>query len=222
MPEIGGGGGSITAWLCERVGPDGSVTATDLEPRYLRRLQAKNLEVLRHDILADALPQNQFDFAHVRWLLHHLEEPRRALKSILKSLKPGGWLLAEEVDLASVVPDLEASDEAALLVSKCVQTMKELLAMRGGNYHYGRQLFRDIRTIGFVRLGSHGRNSIGTVDSAQTAIWRLTIAAVQDPALATKKLTEQELDALRSLASDPQFTWMGITTVACWGQKPPS
>ncbi len=77
--EIGGGGGSITAWLCDRVGPDGSVTATDLEPCYLKRLQAKNLVVLRHDILADALPQNQFEFSHVRWLLHHLEEPRRAL-----------------------------------------------------------------------------------------------------------------------------------------------
>ncbi len=131
-------------------------------------------------------------------------------------------MLAEEVDLASVVPDLEASEEKAVLVSKLVQTMKELLAVRGGNYHYDRQLLRDIRTVGFVRLGSHGRNSIGTVDSAQTAIWRLTAAAVQGLALATKKLIEQDLDGLRSLASDPQFTWMGITTVACWGQKPPS
>jgi hypothetical protein len=29
--EVGSGGGSIAAWLCDRVGPDGSVLATDLD-----------------------------------------------------------------------------------------------------------------------------------------------------------------------------------------------
>ena len=35
--EIGGGGGSIAAWLCERVGDDGHVLATDLETTFLDR-----------------------------------------------------------------------------------------------------------------------------------------------------------------------------------------
>src|SRR5262249_61796604 len=33
--EIGGGGGSIAAWLCERVGDAGRVLATDLETSFL-------------------------------------------------------------------------------------------------------------------------------------------------------------------------------------------
>ena len=33
--EVGGGGGSIAAWLSDRVGPTGHVLATDLDPRFL-------------------------------------------------------------------------------------------------------------------------------------------------------------------------------------------
>lgn len=33
--EIGAGGGSIARWLAERVGPTGSVLATDIDPRFI-------------------------------------------------------------------------------------------------------------------------------------------------------------------------------------------
>src|SRR6201996_1921304 len=33
--EIGAGGGSIARWLAERVGPTGSVLATDIDPRVI-------------------------------------------------------------------------------------------------------------------------------------------------------------------------------------------
>lgn len=36
--ETGGGGGSIAAWLCERVGSMGSVLATDRNTRFLAAL----------------------------------------------------------------------------------------------------------------------------------------------------------------------------------------
>src|SRR3954452_23929056 len=51
--EIGGGRGSITRWLAERVGPEGSVTATDLDPDFLEAIDAPNVRVLRHDVRSD-------------------------------------------------------------------------------------------------------------------------------------------------------------------------
>src|SRR5213593_2756404 len=59
--EVGGGGGSIVRWLCERVGPNGSATATDLDTRFLDEIGAGNLEVLRHDVASEALPEDAFD-----------------------------------------------------------------------------------------------------------------------------------------------------------------
>src|SRR5262245_60645354 len=59
--EVGAGAGSIAAWLCQRVGATGHVLATDLDTRFLDALDAPNLEVRRHDITTDELPEGAFD-----------------------------------------------------------------------------------------------------------------------------------------------------------------
>ena len=51
--EVGGGGGTIAGWLCDRVGPAGEVTATDIDTRFLQRLAKANLKVQQHDIVVD-------------------------------------------------------------------------------------------------------------------------------------------------------------------------
>jgi ubiquinone/menaquinone biosynthesis C-methylase UbiE len=43
--EVGGGSGSIASWLCDRVGDQGRVLATDIEPRFLQALARRNLQV---------------------------------------------------------------------------------------------------------------------------------------------------------------------------------
>ena len=72
--EVGGGGGSIASWLANRVLPDGRVVATDLDTRFLETLSIPNLEVRRHDIVTDPLPESTFDLIHVRLVLVHLSQ----------------------------------------------------------------------------------------------------------------------------------------------------
>ena len=55
--EVGAGGGSIAAWLSERVAGDGAVVATDLDTTVLRELSRPNLEIRVHDVLEDDLPE---------------------------------------------------------------------------------------------------------------------------------------------------------------------
>ena len=62
--EVGGGGGTIAKWLCQRVGPTGHVLATDLDTRFLETLDYPSLEVRRHDIVADHLPEHAFGLIH--------------------------------------------------------------------------------------------------------------------------------------------------------------
>src|SRR5262252_2571366 len=96
--EVGGGGGSIASWLCDRVGPTGRVIATDIDTRFLETLDKNNLEVLRHDLVTDPLPQGRFDLVHTRLVLMHLPEREQVLARLAAALKPGGWLVAEEFD----------------------------------------------------------------------------------------------------------------------------
>ncbi|MCI0548920.1 MAG: class I SAM-dependent methyltransferase, partial [Candidatus Rokubacteria bacterium] len=91
--EVAAGAGSVARWLAGEVGAGGWVVATDADPRFLGGLVGPNLEVRRHDILTDALPEATYDLVHCRALLLHLGAPQRALERMVAALRPGGWLL---------------------------------------------------------------------------------------------------------------------------------
>jgi len=92
--EIGAGGGSVAFWLAEQVAPSGRVVATDLETDFLESEASGRpcLEVLKHDIMADALPTG-FDLVHARWLVEWLPDKRLALERMADSLDLGERLL---------------------------------------------------------------------------------------------------------------------------------
>lgn len=96
--EVGGGGGSVTRMLCERAGPAGRVAAVDLDTRFLEEIQHENLDVYRQDIVADGLPGTGYDLIHARMLLIHLPTREKFLGELVAALRPGGWLLVEELD----------------------------------------------------------------------------------------------------------------------------
>ena len=84
--EIGCGSGDVAFDLARIVGPDGSVVATDIDEIKLRlaHQQAEqdhltNLKFRLADILEDEL--GNFDFVHARFVLTHLANPQKALRS---------------------------------------------------------------------------------------------------------------------------------------------
>ena len=76
-------------WLSRRVGSSGHVLATDISTSFLDVLDLPNLEVRRHDIVQDDLPEDAFDLVHARLVLTHLAERDIALRRMVKALKPG-------------------------------------------------------------------------------------------------------------------------------------
>jgi ubiquinone/menaquinone biosynthesis C-methylase UbiE len=88
--EVGGGGGSIAQWLCRQVGNDGHVTATDIDIRFLQKINEQHFEAVSHDITTEDLPAGKFDLVHTRWLLHHLPQPERVIERMIAALRPGG------------------------------------------------------------------------------------------------------------------------------------
>lgn len=100
--EIGAGRGSMAVWLAERVGPAGQVVATDIDCRYLERLDLPNLQVVRHNIVddpADVLGPGSFDLVCARLVLFWLAgRQQEAVRQMVRCLRPGGWLIDEEGD----------------------------------------------------------------------------------------------------------------------------
>jgi SAM-dependent methyltransferase len=104
--KVGAGDGSIASWLAEQVGPAGHVLATDLDTRFLDGLRVPNLEVRRHDIGTEPLPEASFDLAHARLVLSHVPQREAALARMAAALKPGGWLVIEEFGRPAWEPSL--------------------------------------------------------------------------------------------------------------------
>ena len=152
---MGAGGGSIATWLCDRVGPTGHVVATDIDPRYLDAAGRPNLEVRRHDIASDPLPEAAFDLVHARLVLVHLPERENALLRIVRALKPGGWLLVEEFDSLSMRPDPAIDPDEVLL--ETYDALQRVMTARGVDLRYGQLLTGRFRAHGLVDVGAEGR-----------------------------------------------------------------
>jgi ubiquinone/menaquinone biosynthesis C-methylase UbiE len=106
--EVGAGGGSIARWLAERVAPLGHVVATDINTRDLKTSGHATLEVRQHDIVADPIEEAAFDLVHARLVLEHLRERDQVLDKLARALRPGGWLVVEDVDYVSAIPISDA------------------------------------------------------------------------------------------------------------------
>jgi len=214
--EVGGGGGSVTRWLCEQVGSTGHVLATDIEPALLEQLKYPQLEIRRHDILNDPPPPAEFDLVHARWLLHHLHDPVSAMRRMVSAVRPGGWIVFEEVDFFS-----------ALLSSHEIYTafMSELarvaVAGSGGSCFWARAMPCVIGELGLENVGAEGDQFIvrGGVDWAEffslTAKQVRTRMVVPDGAL-----TDEAFDAGIALLADQAFIELGVAGISVWGQKP--
>lgn len=222
--EVGAGGGSIAAWLSERVGPDGSVLATDLDTRFLAaRAEAHaNLTVQRHDLLSDVLPDAAFDLAHARFVLEHLPNRQAALARLVASVRPGGWLLIESTDSSTWLPDPASDPADAALFSRWTAAFQELCLRSGSDANAGRWLYGELRAAGLEHLGAEGRVYMVQGGSPEAEVWRLTALQVSERLIAEGLLTADDMARTLELMQDPTFVWMEGLVMAGWGQRPSS
>jgi len=159
--EIGAGAGSVAGWLAERVGPVGSVLATDIDPRFLGPLAGAhpNLTVARHDIAADPLPDGRFDLIHARLVLEHLPARETALAAMVAALAPGGRLVVEAIDFSTERPDPSSSLATIAAFAKLHDARTRLLADAGFDLAYARGLARRLRAVGLTDVSAEGRTA---------------------------------------------------------------
>jgi SAM-dependent methyltransferase len=198
--EVGAGAGSIARWLCERVGRGGHVLATDLDVRFVEAalLHQRNATVLQHDMLLDRLPEASFDLVHARLLLAWLAEPSHGLERLVAALKPGGWLLAEEMDCISVVTSGGREAGTAVSASGVLNALHTLLdGRRAFDAAFGRHLHAELESAGLTRVRAEGRVGIWQAGSAASHLWRLIAPG-----------------------EDPRMQLMSPVTMAAWGRRP--
>jgi SAM-dependent methyltransferase len=216
--EIGGGGGSIAAWLAERVGPTGHVLTTDIDTRFLEALNLPNLEVRRHDIVRDPLPRAAFDLVHERLVLIHLPERRRVLEGMAAALKPGGWLVIEEFDTVSMRADPEINPAEVKLKTQI--GLRRVMQERGLNLCYGRLLCGGLRAVGLAEVELEGRVIMCQGGSAGARLVRANHEQLRNEILATGLVTEQEFELDMARLDEPDYLAPSPIMWSAWGRRP--
>lgn len=212
--EVGAGAGSIARWLCDRVGPSGTVTAVDMDPRFLYDDAPPNLEIVERNILTDGLPGEGYDLIHTRALLMHLPDPEAVVALMARHLRPGGVLLVEDADFLAV--DMCASELYREIFEACCAAA----ARMGGDWYWGRRLPAAITAAELTDPGVEvytpffqGGEEPYTELVAMT--WEQLTPLITEAGFAPERIAKA-----RAELEDPGGWFMTCSLVAAWGRRP--
>ncbi|HEX3826423.1 MAG TPA: methyltransferase domain-containing protein [Sporichthyaceae bacterium] len=225
VADLGCGPLGILDLLGERVGPDGRIVAVERDPRMVEHLTLSlkerglsNVEIIEADATATGLAPGSFDLAHTRLVLVNVFAPGRVLAEMLRLVRPGGVVAAQEVDLSGFgcFPAHPSYDR---LLAAVVAAWQD-----GRDPHVGRRvpgLFldagaTDIHVDCFTLLQRQG--------DPNHRIVPFFAQLMREPILAADLLTADEVDELCAVVEDhlaqPGVITMWGPVYQVWGRRP--
>jgi len=218
--DVGSGGGHVGLDLARIVGPAGSVTGTDFDPRIveLARQDAQHAGVGNVDYqVADArvFDGGPYDLVYARFLLSHLGEPEKVLAHVRRLARPGGRIVLEDIDMSGSYchPHDPAHTRYAELYTEAVHR-------NGGDADLGRRLpsiaraagLRDVHCNVFQPVYTDGRHKQLTV---------VTMEKIRPAVLRHGLASDKEIDAILyrmcAFIQDPTTLVAFPRIVQVWG-----
>lgn len=211
--EVGCGNGSISAWLADRVSPDGTAVAFDLDLSLIK-VRAFNLELRQGDIVAGPVERGSFDLVTARAVLHHIADAEAAIRNLVASMRPGGAILLIEPDFLPVSvaepPEVRAFWEGWLAWSR----------ERGVDYHIGRNLAPRLAALGLTRISGSADTAIYNGGSRWADYWTQTISELRDDLITSGKLNDRLVDTFLEHCADSNWWTETIAFSAVHGRAP--
>jgi ubiquinone/menaquinone biosynthesis C-methylase UbiE len=219
--ELGAGIGSVATWLAEEVGPDGHVTATDLDVRHIPAHE--RLSILKHDLLEEPVPVGPFDLVHARCLLSHLPNRDELLPTLCERLAPGGTIVVEDfanIGTSRALSVLHAPEARLFGLWRSYEQKRSEYFSASGTDHafiarvHGLLLdagLDNVRTVSYAeswRGGEAGsRHALSTLEQFR-------------PRLVQDGFTSASVDALVTALNNPEFHVAGRALTSTSATKP--
>jgi SAM-dependent methyltransferase len=220
--EVGAGRGSVAEWLADAVGPEGSVVAFDIDTTHLDHLSSRpNLEVRRHDIVAEPIGEATFDLVHTRLVIEHLPEPERLLAMLAAATRPGGLLIIESTDMLTTAAADPADHRSREFDEFMAMSFAVVESMSTFDFGFARRLPRLFDDLDFEPCGGRvfGRIARGGDDKALE--YALPVAGPMRPALIERgRVPADVIDEYLACLTDPNFWFVANNVVAAWGRRP--
>jgi SAM-dependent methyltransferase len=212
--DAGAGGGSATRLLAERVGDTGSVLALDLDVRLLEPLADHRVEVRRHDLLSEPLPEAAFEIVHARNLLMHLPARLEVLRRLLYAVRPGGWLALGEPDFTEQTLTPQSAAWRRVWSVFCDATVAG-----GWDPGYGGRLLGDLEALGLAEFQAEVTTYHMPGGSVLARLFAGTLERFEERMLELG-LASDDLAEAQRLLGEPGVTYRGPTFTTAWARRP--
>ena len=213
--DVGSGAGTVAAWLAEQVGPSGRVVSIDIDTRFQPPSHGV-IEVRSQDVTREPIGDAEFDLVHARGFLQHLAQREAVLDAMVAAAKPGGWIVATEIDWVQF--DAQPVPEPFATLSR---TMRDLSARRHGyDGAYGRVLLPAFRARGLTGISVRGDvwTMHGGTDSAEWYVAALDRVVAELPADVFPAGFDPQ--AAIAQAREPGFAILSPISLTASGRKP--
>lgn len=221
--EPGCGAGAVSAHLLELLGDNGRLTAFDIDPASVtiarKNIPDPRVEFKVRDLSTDhTAPDEQYDIIFCRFILEHIHNPAETIEKLKEWLKPGGMLIAEDIDAGGFFchPDSEYFQQFRELLQECIR-------VRGGDPQLGFKLPVLFKSAGFIDLEIEVVNR-ASLDDDVKQFSLITLDAFRDSLIDEKLLNEADFLKLRERLSEfysnTEVLHSLARTIQCAGIKP--
>ncbi|MFC9894588.1 class I SAM-dependent methyltransferase [Nocardia sp. NPDC127579] len=210
--EAGAGGGSFARWLCEAVLPDGRVLAVDADPRHLADIPGRGGEIARIDLVADDLPEGEFDFVHTRFVLLHIADRDAVLRRLTRALAPGGVLMLEEGDGLGVLDVMPGP------FGEVWRAFARSTEFAGASQSWARNLPAQLKTLGLGDVHAEADIPMFRGGSPMARMWNLTWVQAHDT-LAALGVRPEVITAAQAELADEHRWHYAPPTVRAWARR---
>jgi hypothetical protein len=150
--------------------------------------------------------------------LLHIPERERAIERIVRSLRPGGWVLFEEFDSLSMPPDPELNPSEHFL--KTLGALWKVMASEGVDLRFGRLLPGIMEKMELRDVGAQAKAFLFRGASTGAAVLRANFLQMRDKLIASGHITEGEFEADLARLDDPGVMWPSWVLWSVWGRRP--
>jgi ubiquinone/menaquinone biosynthesis C-methylase UbiE len=218
--DAGCGTGSFFAPLAAALGPNGEIVGVDHAPEFFESARQQyaaakastGLTLVDADINDLPFDAGTFDAAHCERVLIHLADPQQALRELHRVVRPGGWVVAVEPDLAGWRVDHEDRENVAKIAAGFMASIR--------NPSMGLELNRRMAEVGLVNRQYRFVTEVETTIEPDIVVYYEQAAeSAARQGLLSMTQARTTLDALKEQAELGQFT--SYSSLFIWaGQVP--
>ena len=211
--ELGAGTGSVSAWLAERVGPDGRVMSTDIDLRFHADMPS-NVIVRQHDAARDRLPSEHFHLVHARAVIQHIPERTEVLVRLVEAMRPGAAMVIEDGAMA------EFAEQALPEPLGSIHRLVANSSLQWRDPNAGVRVLGWMRELGLEDLDAIGRVRIIRPHEASGEWWFLALERAVPRMVERGAVSESDAATALEQMRAPGFAMLGPTSIATIGRKP--